>query len=228
MMTRAVLAFVLLLISTGGVRAHDPNATITWNREISRIVFERCASCHREGGTSFSLMTYQDAQPHAAAIKDAVLARRMPPWGAVKGFGSFRNDRGLMQEQISLITNWVESGALKGNNPNALPAPPKFDDVSSAPFEVPKTAVAVSGELSVDRDLMLDGLLPDRVARGASMQIVAVLPNRAVEPLLWLYDYRDSSRHPFLFRKPVKVPAGTVIRGVPSNARILLIPARSS
>src|SRR5580765_6626085 len=104
--------------------AHDPNATITWNREISRIVFEHCASCHRPNGTSFSLMTFRDAQPRAVAIKDAVLARRMPPWGAVEGFGEFRNDEALSQEQVSLIAEWVESGTLHGNNPNVLPAPP--------------------------------------------------------------------------------------------------------
>jgi len=103
LVNRLVLA-VVLVATCGHVDAHDPNATITWNREISRIVYDRCASCHREGGTSFSLMTYKQVQPRAAAVKDAVLSRRMPPWGAVKGFGSFRNDEGLSQEQISLIT----------------------------------------------------------------------------------------------------------------------------
>src|SRR5678816_2807434 len=57
----------------------------TWNREISRLIYDRCASCHRPEGIAFSLMTYQEAQPHAVAIKDAVMARTMPPWGAVKG-----------------------------------------------------------------------------------------------------------------------------------------------
>ena len=99
------------------LRAHDPSAApITWNREISRIVFEKCASCHRDGGTAFSLMTFQDAQPHASAMKDSVLARRMPPWGAVKGFGAFKNEQGLTQEQISLIADWVEGGVTRGNN----------------------------------------------------------------------------------------------------------------
>jgi hypothetical protein len=28
----------------------------------------------------------------------------MPPWGAVKGFGQFRNDQSFSQEQIELIT----------------------------------------------------------------------------------------------------------------------------
>jgi mono/diheme cytochrome c family protein len=54
---------VIVLLSVGGgvaLRAHDPITTqITWNREISRVVFNRCASCHRDGGTAFSLMTYQ-------------------------------------------------------------------------------------------------------------------------------------------------------------------------
>ena len=41
--------------------------------------------------------------------KEAVLARRMPPWGAVKGFGDFRNDQGLSQAELDLITDWVDS-----------------------------------------------------------------------------------------------------------------------
>src|SRR2546428_1977813 len=139
-----------MLAVSSELRAHDPSAApITWNREVSRIVYERCASCHRVGGTSFSLMTYQDAQPRASAIKDAVLSGRMPPWGAVKGFGHFRNDQGLTQEQIALISDWVEGGTTKGNNPNALPPPPKFDKPPQ--LEIPKNAIVVSGELRLNR-----------------------------------------------------------------------------
>ena len=68
--------------------AHERGTTpITWNREISRLVYDKCASCHRPDGSAFSLMTYQDVQPRLVEIKEAVLSRRMPPWGAVKGFG---------------------------------------------------------------------------------------------------------------------------------------------
>ena len=48
-------------------------------------------------------MRYQDVQPRAVDIKEAVLSRRMPPWGAVKGFGEFRNDQGLTQVELELI-----------------------------------------------------------------------------------------------------------------------------
>jgi len=220
-LSRVYAVVVLLAGLSTGLRAHNPGANITWNREVSRIVYERCASCHRPGGTAFSLMTYQDARPHAAAINDAVLSRRMPPWGAVKGFGDFRNDQGLTQEQIELITDWIEGGTPRGNNPNALPAPPKFDS-SSARTLSPK-GVVVSGDVTIDHALTLDGLLPEKVPDGASMQIIARLPNGSIAPLLWLYEYRNSYRHPFLFRRPIKLPPGTMIRGVQPGARLLLM-----
>jgi len=72
-----VLIAGVLVGSGSDLHAHDPSAApITWNREVSRIFYERCAPCHRDGGSAFSLMTYQEAQPHASAIKDAVLSRR--------------------------------------------------------------------------------------------------------------------------------------------------------
>src|SRR5437773_2329990 len=96
--------------------AHDPITTkITWSREVSRIVYARCLGCHREGGAAFSLATYAEARPWAKAIKEEVLVRRMPPWNAVKGFGQFKGDRGLAQEELSIIADWVEGGAPEGN-----------------------------------------------------------------------------------------------------------------
>src|SRR6476660_3125395 len=103
-----LLTLILLGVSVESI-AHNVGNAITWNREISRIVYQRCASCHHEGGTAFSLMQCQDVQPRAVAIKNAVLARRMPPWGAVKGFGDFRNDSGLTQEQVELVSSWIEA-----------------------------------------------------------------------------------------------------------------------
>src|SRR5207247_2521626 len=109
---------IWLAVVTAG---HDVITTpLTYSREISRLVFERCAHCHRPGGAAFSLMTYAEARPWAAAIKEEVLERRMPPWGAVKGFGEFSDDQGLTQEQIELIADWVEGGAPEGD-PKLLP-----------------------------------------------------------------------------------------------------------
>ena len=177
--------------------------------KISRIVYERCASCHREGGTSFSLMTYQDAQPHASAIKDAVLSRRMPPWGAVKGFGNFRNDQGLTQEQIALVTDWVEGGITRGNNPNALPPVPKFD--SRPPVHSSRRTRSPSpASLTLDR--ARDARRPVSRAR-ARRRVDADRRGaaRTATSSRWsgCTSTRTRYRHPFLFRKPLALPAGT-------------------
>jgi hypothetical protein len=218
---------VSLVIGAMALGAHDfSQSPVTWNREISRIVYARCATCHREGGSAFSLMTYRDAQPHAVAIRDAVLTRRMPPWGAVKGFGDFRNDQGLTQEQIELVAAWVEGDAPRGNNPNALPEVPELN--TPARFRPSPTSLRVRSELTLRHAITLDGLMPQGVPEGSSMQITALLPDGAVSPLVWLYEYRDAFEHPFLFRKPVTLPAGTVIRGVLPPASVLLLSAASN
>jgi hypothetical protein len=226
-MAHCIALLWLIGATTAAVSAHDPSSVpITWNREISRLVFDRCAPCHRPGGSAFSLMTYKDAQPRASEIKTSVVARRMPPWGAVKGFGDFRNDTGLTQEQIALFTDWVEGGASRGNNPNALPAPPKFD--AAPEYRPPPDAMTVAADVTLDHALTLDGLLPVHVPDGAQMQIVATLPGGEMRPLVWLYEYSDKFQHPFLFRKPVELPAGTTIRGVQPGATIQLWPEQRS
>jgi hypothetical protein len=216
---------MLVVVAVLPVQTHDFGSTITWNREISRLFFDRCATCHREGGSSFPLMTYQDVQPRVVAIKNAVLSRRMPPWGAVKGFGDFRNDRGLTQEQVELVSSWIESDAPRGNNRRMLPdTPTKFEPPPDAPARPPRGSLVVSRELTLDRDVMADGLVPDGVRRSVPLKVTAVRPDGSVEPLVWLYEYDPRFRHAFLFRTPVMLPRGTIIRGVRAPARITLLP----
>jgi mono/diheme cytochrome c family protein len=224
-MSRLIVAAALALGVCAQLGAHDVSSTpITWNREISRIFYERCVSCHRPEGVSFSLMTYPDVQPRAVAIRDAVLSRRMPPWGAVKGFGDFRNDQALTAEQIELITDWIQDDTPKGNNPRMLPPLPKFSPAPAA--SVPVDAIRVTDTLVGKSSVVVDGLLPQHVADGT--QIVAMRPGGTVVPLLWLYGYEEKYRHPFLLRKPLTLEAGTIIRGVKPPGSVLLLPASSS
>ena len=203
--------------------AHDSITTnITWNREISRIVFDRCASCHNDKGAAFSMMTYAEARPWAVAIKEEVLSRRMPPWGAVKGYGEFRNDQGLTQEQLELITSWVEGGVPEGK-PSDLPTKPKVSKPTTAGTK--RNQIAVSGEFTLTKAFRLDGLIPENVPVGVPLKIVAKLPDGSIEPLLWLYEYKAQYKHAFLLRKPLALPRGTVIQGVPSGATVILLPA---
>ena len=226
MMTRVVLVTLLCCGCAAAVAAHNIGVTpITWNREISRLIYDKCASCHRPDGSAFSLMTYRDVQPRVTEIKAAVLNRRMPPWGAIKGFGDFRNDQALTPEQIELMVDWIQNDAPRGNNRQSLPPEPRF--AAPAVYGLPSNVVPVSGRLTLQRPLIVDGLMPRKVAPDQSMRITALLPNGAVEPLLWLHAYDQRFSHPFLFRKSVRLPAGTVIRGVSLDDVIELIPADS-
>jgi len=218
---RHVLLVAASLAYVGAVMsAHGSGDAITWNREISRLVIDKCASCHRPDGSAFSLLTYTDVQPRATAIKATVLARTMPPWGAVKGFGNFRNDQSLSQEQIELITKWVDGGIRRGNNANMLPKPPEFKPLPDASTS---GGIPVSGTVTLDRTVLLDGLFPEQVQSGQSFQVMAVLPGGHVEPLLWLHGYDARYAHPFLLRSRLRLPAGTVIKGVPRDAVLVLL-----
>jgi hypothetical protein len=218
------------------VQGHDIITTaVTWDREISRIFYSRCASCHHEGGMAFSLMTYAEAFPWKTAIKEEVLERRMPPWGGVKGFGDFRNDQALTPEQLELITSWAQGGAPDGD-PQDLPPAPKMEDLDKSDtwldhpshFEHRSGEIAVMDDLTLDRDFTLDGLWPKTVPENAAFQIMAEFPDGRVEPLLWLSNYKAQFAHPFLLREPLDLPAGTAIRGVPPEATVVLLPAEPS
>lgn len=212
-----------LLMAGIGVRAdgHDVITTsVTFDREILRLIHARCAHCHRPGGAAFSLLTYNEARPWAVAIKEETLRRRMPPWGAVKGFGEFRNDQGLSGEELELIVSWVDGGVPEGNEKD-IPLAPKFADEKPAHR---KGEIVVEGEWKLPRPLSLDGLWPVQLTEKASIKITAVLPDGSVLPLLWLKEYKSSFGHPFLLRNAPDLPAGTLIRGVPKGAKVALLP----
>ena len=220
--------FIALCALGVGVIAqgHDIITTpITWDREIIRIVYSHCASCHREGGTAFSLMSYKESRPWAEAIKEEALAHTMPPWGAVKGFGDFRNDQALTPEQIEVIVSWADGGVPEGEDKD-LPKVPELTGKSAG--GPPKNGLVVTGEFKLKNALKLDGLWPQNVPEKASIQVTAELPDGSIQPLVWLDDYKTKYSHPFLFREPHDLPAGTMIHGVPPGASIVLLKPTST
>jgi hypothetical protein len=219
-MNRCILLLAACLTAT----AHDIITTsITYNRDISRIIINHCASCHHPGGMAFSLMTYGDARPWAVAIKEEILRRRMPPWGAIKGFGEFRNDQALTPEEMERIVSWTDGGVPEGEDKD-IPPPPK--SLEPEKFIHPKGELVASGEFALSRAFNLDGLWPQNVPEKGSFQITAQWPDGTIQPLLWLQDYKMRFSHPFLFQTPVMLPAHTVIRGIPPGAKIALLPVK--
>jgi hypothetical protein len=203
-------------VSLGIAQAHDIITTkITFSKEISRLIYKRCAACHRDGGSAFSLMTYQQARPWAKAIKEETLERRMPPWQAVKGFGEFRDDRGLTQEELETISNWVEGGAPEGD-PKYLPPLPKTSHWldPSPPKGSSELSLADGAKLPASSNLL--AIRAKNLQPGASVKIVAVRPDSSIEPLLWIYQYNPKFQRTYYYVASVSLPAGTTIEMSPA------------
>ncbi len=66
--------------------------------------------------------TYAETRPWAKAIREQVLARKMPPWFADAAYGHFANDRSLSQAEIDTLASWVDAGAPAGDPTAAPPA----------------------------------------------------------------------------------------------------------
>ena len=99
---------------------------VTFTRDVAPILFTACASCHRpEGIAPFSLLTYDEAKKHAAAIVAATRDRVMPPWKPEPGYGEFLDERRLSRDQIATLARWVEGGLVEGDRAS-LPRPPSW------------------------------------------------------------------------------------------------------
>ncbi|MGH9667414.1 MAG: c-type cytochrome, partial [Bryobacteraceae bacterium] len=194
---------------------------ITFSREVSRILYKHCVSCHHDGGAAFSLLTYEQARPWAKAIKEEVLARRMPPWGAVKGFGQFRDDRGLTQEDLEILADWVEGGAPEGDA-RLVPAVPKFSRTQNDATALGMTEITLDGIVTLRHAAALTAIRPKKLAEGASPKVVAERPDGSIEPLLWIDNYRAAFDRTYVFAKPYRFPAGTRIVVYPAAGRFAL------
>lgn len=103
-----------------------PGAAPTFDKDVAPILQQHCQECHRAGEIApMSLMTYKETRPYAAAIKEAVAIKKMPPWFADPRYGHFANDRGLPQADIDTLVKWVNAGAPEGN-PADRPPPRHF------------------------------------------------------------------------------------------------------
>jgi hypothetical protein len=96
-------------------RAVSPNAP-SYYHAVQPVLRKHCVECHRPGGAGpFSLATYDEAAPRAAAMAEAVGARRMPPWKPDPGPPHFLGERRLTAVEIAAIVQWSRAGAPEGD-----------------------------------------------------------------------------------------------------------------
>jgi peroxiredoxin len=112
----------------GRVAKSTKEASVTYTKEVSRILQNRCQECHRAGQVGpFALTTYEEAAGWSAMIREVVKDNRMPPWHADPKHGSFSNDRRLDPMERDLLLGWVDQGCPKGDDKD-LPAKKVWPD----------------------------------------------------------------------------------------------------
>ena len=122
-------AILLCLFYCGSAVAEQPNEnrSVTFNKDIAPIIYDKCTRCHRPGQTGpFSLVTYKDIAKRAKTIDAVIDSGYMPPWNPVNHEIEFTNDRRLSKDQKQKLKDWIAAGKPKGEGDP--PAPPKFSD----------------------------------------------------------------------------------------------------
>jgi hypothetical protein len=164
----------LCVVSVLGFAANTGKSVpITFHKDVLPVLQAKCQGCHRPGEAApFSLLTYAEARPYARAMREAVLAKRMPPWFADPHIGKFTNDWSLKEAEKQTLVAWADQGAKEGNKADAKPNPvfttgwqiPEPDMV----FEMPAAyAVPASGTVPYVYYIIPTGLKEDKWVRMA-------------------------------------------------------------
>jgi peroxiredoxin len=104
--------------------------TVTYAKEVSRILQKHCQECHREGQIGpMALLTHEDAMNWSETIREVIDQKRMPPWYADPRYGKFSNDRSMPAEDRETLLRWIAQGCAKGDDKD-LPAPRPFEQTS--------------------------------------------------------------------------------------------------
>ena len=164
-----------------------------------------------------SLVTYEDARPYARAMREEVLARRMPKWHAARGYGQFANDPSLSPFDIALIVSWVDGGALRGDPAKA-----------GTPIAVRQVQRSATRRVTLPcRDAPLPAgrllAITPAMAEGASAGFSVVLPGGRHEILAWVRDYEKEFPDTYWLETPLRLPPGSRLQAeAPAGCRLTL------
>ena len=117
---------LVLVAALPSLAAGATGTGVTFSRDVAPIIYKHCVNCHHSGDIApMSLITYNEVKPWAAAIREAVLTRKMPPWKADAHYGEWSNNPSLSDTELATLVKWTDSGKVEGDA-KALPPPPVF------------------------------------------------------------------------------------------------------
>ncbi len=74
------------------------------------IIFEKCASCHYNGGAApFPLTSYEDIDKRKKMIYHVISSNYMPPWPADPNYSNFLGEKTLTKKEKKIIHNWIKN-----------------------------------------------------------------------------------------------------------------------
>lgn len=146
-----------------------------WAEDVAPILYQNCTKCHNPNGIApFSLMTYNDAANEASNVKQAVLARTMPPWPPDTAYTRFVHERVLSANEIQTISDWVDNGIQQGNLANA-PVPPTYTGIAEIPSP-DLTSQIPTYTVNTPTDLYRCFVMPSGISQDEYITNVEVLP----------------------------------------------------
>lgn len=100
----------------------EPEASLTYFRDVQPVIATHCGSCHAEGGSGHhGLDDYDALVAMAPAVKVAIESGTMPPWPADPECRSFQRERLMSAADQAIVLGWIEEGMAEGDPADAQP-----------------------------------------------------------------------------------------------------------
>ncbi|HEX5052181.1 MAG TPA: tetratricopeptide repeat protein [Planctomycetota bacterium] len=196
-------AAVASLVLSAACSDHGASTGPTFAGDVASLVYSSCTPCHRPGGpTPFSLLGYDDVYKRRQKIVEVTGARLMPPW--LPSHGEFLGDRRLAGESITMLRQWVEAGAPRGD----VATEPKCPDFPEGwQLREPDLVVTVAQDVVVPPsgpDLFRNYVIPVQLDGVRFVEAVEIRPGSAAvhHAVLVVDETREARRRDALDAEP--------------------------
>ncbi len=139
--------------------ANAKATTVTYHRDVARILQQNCVSCHREDGIApFALDDIDEVKDRAKVIRRVVGEGSMPPWFAAVDKDAdknpWANDCSLSAKDKADLFAWIDSKDRPLGDAAEAPAKRRYP----AEWSIGKPDLVV--QLSNAHDIKADGFMP--------------------------------------------------------------------
>lgn len=97
-------------------------AKISYATDVAPVLAEKCLACHTKGGMGpFEMNSYEVVKGFSPMIREALRARRMPPYHSDNHGSVWTDDMRLSDAQLKTVINWIDAGSPRGTGEDPLP-----------------------------------------------------------------------------------------------------------